>query len=395
MRVVLLPMALLVGCAPESGIKRVHEAPVAVVTAPEHGTIFRLGEGDVVLIGEGTDSYHHGADLTGTWVVDGGAPVSGALDADGVSTLTLVDLGEGEHTARFTVLDGDGDSAEDAVTFDVHGPLGAPTVLVTEPEEGAVYDVGELVAFRGEATDETTPAAELTFAWWSDVQGDIAGAVSGDGASACLTDELLPGDHLVHLYVTDGDGEVGEDTVTVTIVDEPAVAEPGDLVFSEMMIQPQVVEDVVGEWVELYNTSGSPIDIAGYTFRDEDVDAWILEGPLLVAPHDYVVLCASLDLSVNGGVPCDGAFQRDSTGDGMALANGPDEVVLSRPDGVDIDVLHFDDTWIEPGVAIGVDPAYQESGANDDRTHWCLQTTVVSSGGEPGTPGLENDACWE
>lgn len=391
----VLGLVLLAACTPESKVQRVHEAPVAVVTAPENGAIYRLGEGDVVLIGEGTDSYDRGASLTGVWEVDGSGPVSGPLDADGISTLTLTDLDLGEHEVRFTVLDGDGDSAVDQVTFVMAGPLGAPSVTITEPEDGASYALGDLVAFRGEATDITTPAEELSFTWWSELQGELADALSGDGASACFTDVLVAGDHVVHLSATDADGEVGEDTVTVTIVDEPVIAEAGDLVFSEMMIQPQVAEDVVGEWVELFNTSGSTIDITGYTFRDEDVDAWVLEGPLVVAPHDYVVLCASLDTAVNGGVPCDGSFVRDSSGYGMALANGEDEVVLSRPDGLDIDVLHYDDTWIEPGVAIGVDPTWQESGANDDRDHWCLQRTVVSTGGEPGTPGQANDACDE
>ena len=51
-------------------------------------------------------------------------------------------------------------------------------------------------------------------------------------------------------------------------------AKPGDLVFSELMINPEVVDDENGEWVELYNTAGYPIDVAGYSFHDLDYDAY-------------------------------------------------------------------------------------------------------------------------
>ena len=113
----------------------------------------------------------------------------------------------------------------------------------------------------------------------------------------------------------------------------------------------------------------------------------------MVAANDFVVLCADMSAALNGGVPCDASFERDSGGAGMALANGPDEVVLARPDGVDIDWLHYDETWYTLAVAIGVDPEYQDAGNNDDRMHWCNQTSIVSTGGEPGTPGQANDGC--
>jgi hypothetical protein len=218
----------------------------------------------------------------------------------------------------------------------------------------------------------------------------LSGAISADGQSVLPSIVLEGGDHLITLEVTDGDGEVRTASITVGVKHD---IQPGDLVFSELMIDPQVVDDTVGEWVELYNTSSLSLDIGGYTFRDDDVDSWVLEGPLLVAGHDYVVLCANVDAAINGGVPCDAGFHRDSTGSGMALANGPDEVVLARPDGVEIDWLHYDETWYLAGVAIGVDPQYRDGSANDDVSHWCAQHTVMTTGGEPGTPGDANDAC--
>ncbi|MCA9885796.1 MAG: lamin tail domain-containing protein, partial [Anaerolineae bacterium] len=167
---------------------------------------------------------------------------------------------------------------------------------------------------------------------------------------------------------------------------------PGDLVFSEMMINPDLVYDEVGEWVELYNTASYAIDVGGYSFHDDDYDHYALVGPLIVEGGDYLVLCASTNRAENGGVDCDGWFHRDYQGDGLALANREDEVVLSRPDGVEIDWLHYDEDWFQMGVAIGIDPSFMTSGANDDREHWCDQVSVMESG-EFGTPGRENDRC--
>ena len=174
----------------------------------------------------------------------------------------------------------------------------------------------------------------------------------------------------------------------------PEPAEPGDLVFSELMINPEVVDDAHGEWVELYNTAGHPVDVSGYAFHDLDYDSWELTGPFVVPAHGYFVMCAETELSLNGGVPCDGWFQRVSLGGGLALANSPDEVVLTRPDGVEIDRLEYDETWFTNGVAMGVDPLELDADGNDDPAAWCDQATVVALGGEPGTPGESNDPCW-
>jgi hypothetical protein len=210
---------------------------------------------------------------------DGGVTVELALDDQPLGALALT----------LTVVDTDGASATATVTVDIAGPLGSPTVVITTPEDGSVATVGDAVAFRGEATDQTTPADDLVFVWTSDLDGALAGAVSGDGASALFTETLSVGTHVVTLSATDTDGEVGTDTVTLVVEEEVVIAEPGDLVFSEMMVNPESVEDDFGEWVELYNTSGSAIDITGYSFRDDDVDLQVLEGPLLVAAHAPVI----------------------------------------------------------------------------------------------------------
>ncbi len=388
---------LLAACGNDNALKRANKAPTVVIDAPSEGEIFRQGSGLVVLTATVADSHDPARDLAVTLGVGAAEATPITPDADGGVTveLALDDQPLGALALTLTVVDTDGASATATVTVDIGGPLGAPTVVITTPEEGSVATVGDAVAFRGEATDQTTPSDDLVFVWTSDLDGALAGAVSGDGASALFTETLSVGTHVVTLSATDTDGEVGTDTVTLVVEEEVVIAEPGDLVFSEMMVNPESVEDDFGEWVELYNTSGSAIDITGYSFRDDDVDLQVLEGPLLVAAHDYVVLCANVDPLVNGGVPCDAAFRRISTGGGLALANGEDELVLARPDGTEIDWLHYDETWYTIGVGLGLNPDALDGEVNDDPTYWCNQTTILAPMTEPATPGAPNDACDE
>lgn len=390
-----LSCCMFVACGEPVGVSRLNSDPTVTVVAPMADQLFRQGEGDVGLVAEVFDTYDAPEDLVVHWSIDGAATLPATTDGDGIATTSVdpSDLATGVHDAIVTVQDTDGGSATAGVRFLVGGPLGAPEVTITAPLDGSTYAEGQNVTFRGQATDATTPANDLVFRWESDLDGELSGAVSAGGESLLLAEGLASGTHLVTLTVTDGDGDSGTDFITVTLAGDDVIADPGDLVFSEFMVNPQVVPDEVGEWVELYNTSGTPIDVAGYSFHDDDSDSWILTGPLVVQPHDYLVLCADMNPNVNGGVDCDGWFLRDPMGEGLALANSPDEIVLSRPDGVQIDWVHYEPEWFQAGAASGVNPAQLEGGANDYAEAWCVQTTVMMSGGEPGTPGVENDAC--
>ncbi len=392
----ILALLALAGCGNDAGFKRVNEGPMVAITAPAAEEVFRQGGGLLVLTGTVSDDFDEPHGLLVRLTVADGEPVDVTPEPDGtVSVDVSLDLLPlGPVTLVLAATDSDDASASASVTVHLGGPTGAPTVTITTPEDGAAYPLGEAVAFRGEGTDLTTLPDDLVFTWSSSLDGELPGALSSDGDSAVFASALSAGAHTITLTAEDTDGEQGSDSITVLIVEEPVVAEPGDLVFSEMMVNPSATEDEVGEWVELYNTSGSPIDLAGYTFRDDDEDTWDLEGPLEVAPHDYVVLCAHLDPLVNGGVPCDGYFLRKiDVGGGIALANGPDELVLTRPDGVEIDWLHYDDTWYTVAIALGLDPARLTGGDNDDPVYWCDQVTVLEGVAEPGTPGVENDPC--
>lgn len=408
----LFVLSCSLGCKSDQGYSRIKQAPEVAITSPEEMVELRQGEGPQPFAGLVEDEYDAPGDLTVHWSLDGGRLIPVEPDALGEVRweIEVDSLEWGEHLVSLQAVDTDGQEESAELRWLLSGPITTPIVEITAPEDGSVFEPEEEVVFRGEASDETTPANELRFVWASDRDGELSGAITGEGESALFTSELSLGTHTISLSVTDHDDEVGADSIMVHIEEEviivdtgdtgdtgivkkPPELEPGDLVFSELMINPQVVADESGEWVELYNTASYTIDIGGYTFHDLDFDEYVLEGPILVDGYDYVVLCADMSTLSNGGVPCDAPFKRKSA-DALALGNGTDEVILSRADGIVIDEVYYTEKWYTTGVAIGVDPTYLDAKENDDLGRWCNQTTVISTGGEPGTPGEANDPCF-
>ena len=122
----------------------------------------------------------------------------------------------------------------------------------------------------------------------------------------------------------------------------------GDVVVTEVMNNPSFVGDQFGEWFELFNNTGSAIDIDGWRLRDLDapvqLDTIDNGGSLLIPAGGLIVLANTGDVNTNGGVTV-----VDYVFDGFAfrLGNGDDQIILERPDGfggwVVIDSVGWDD----------------------------------------------------
>ena len=50
----------------------------------------------------------------------------------------------------------------------------------------------------------------------------------------------------------------------------------GTIVINEIMQNPLAVADASGEWFEVYNAAPTPIDINGWTIRDNDIDSHVI-----------------------------------------------------------------------------------------------------------------------
>jgi hypothetical protein len=172
----------------------------------------------------------------------------------------------------------------------------------------------------------------------------------------------------------------------------PPVTESGELIITEVIQNPSAVADGSGEWFEIFNTTGSSINIDGYVIRDNDSDSHTINngGPLNVPAGGYLVLGNNGDVATNGGVNVDYVY-----GTSFFLSNGADELAIEDGAGNLIDIILWDGgpVWPDPnGASMNLDPGFFSAAGNNDGLAWC-EGSVAFGDGDLGTPGAANTTC--
>ena len=165
----------------------------------------------------------------------------------------------------------------------------------------------------------------------------------------------------------------------------------GDLVITEIMIDPVEVADAFGEYVEIYNPTPDAIALDGFVIGDGLADQHTVAsgGAAVVAPGAFFVLGASADTGINGGVTVDYVYG------GFTLDQAADAVELSYLGEV-VDAVDYDWGGLFPapaGASMILDPLLMDAAANDDGASWCGSTSPLFQWGDRGTPGEANDSC--
>jgi hypothetical protein len=229
-------------------------------------------------------------------------------------------------------------------------------------------------------------------------RGGGGGEEDDDDSAAVDDDDVVTDDDDVVTddddVVTDDDDVVTDDDDVVTDDDDDAVqvAQPGDVLVTELMLDPTAVYDADGEWVELRNMTSAPIDISGWELADTGPDSVLVSfgTPLSIPANDYLLLGKSTSTSVNGGAPVAWAYGSDFT-----LANSGDEVILYRDDGQLMFSLSYAGSWaVEPGISYQLNPTVTDLSGAQNKGNWCVAWSAASYGlGDYGTPGLANVYC--
>jgi hypothetical protein len=159
---------------------------------------------------------------------------------------------------------------------------------------------------------------------------------------------------------------------------------PGDLVVSEVMMDPSAALDADGEWFEVLNVSGVDVDLDGLIVYDLGTNSATLSETTLISAGQAVVFGVNADSDVNGGVDVDVEISS-----GLTLANGGDELILSN--GIeDLDEVDWNGWDLPPGgQSLSLDPAALD---NSGEGAWCGATGTFGEG-DYGSPGEANPDC--
>jgi hypothetical protein len=220
--------------------------------------------------------------------------------------------------------------------------------------------------------------------------GDVL--IEAEDVGACISDDGLP----TCEYATVETDCAQLDPLSLCIAGACVpIAAPaaGEVIFVEMLADPETLSDFDAEWIELKNVSDHPVDLEGCHLRDEGVnddDHTIASGgPLVVMPGARTLLAKTDDPETNGGL----TQVAYSFGGGFSLTNTGDEVVLQCGDVIVDALAYAPKTWpFDVGVAMALDPAHENAEENDDPTVWCAATDEFFPENF-GTPGVANPSC--
>lgn len=161
---------------------------------------------------------------------------------------------------------------------------------------------------------------------------------------------------------------------------------PGDIVITEIMANPDAVPDATGEWFEIMNVTSSTIDIEGWRIKDDGTDDHIITngGPLYIDPGEILVLANNGNSTSNGGITPAYVYS------GVTLGNSGDEIILLDPQSEEIDKVTY--SGAATGKSLSLDPNHVDATDNDDPAFWCLASSVFGMG-DYGTPGSMNGSC--
>ncbi|HEX7477537.1 MAG TPA: lamin tail domain-containing protein [Polyangiales bacterium] len=160
------------------------------------------------------------------------------------------------------------------------------------------------------------------------------------------------------------------------------VARAGELVITELMIDPEKSSDSTGEWFELYNRTGRELALRNCELTDTSSKPHMLAGELVVAAHAYATIARSAQA---GFVP--------SAIASFSLTNAAGRLAIVCQ-GTEIDAVAYDKAQgfaVATGASLQLDPEQLDAKSNDAASAWCL--AKQSYGPELGTPGARNASC--
>ncbi len=261
-------------------------------------------------------------------------------------------------------------------------------------DDDATADDDDATADDDDATaddDDATADDDDATADDDDATADDDDATADDDDATADDDDATADDDDA---TADDDDATADDDDATADDDDATTSDPfasGDLVITEFLKNPGN-DDELHEWVEVYNPTGSDIDLDGWTIQDHGTDSHTISGSVIAPTGGYVVLGETTDAGLNGGVAV--AYAYGNTG--LTLGNGTDEIELLSPLGTVIDLVIYNDVDFPDsvGVAAQLHPATLNATDNNLGVNWCDSGAAPwAPDSDRGTPGADNTDC--
>lgn len=154
----------------------------------------------------------------------------------------------------------------------------------------------------------------------------------------------------------------------------------GDVIITEFLADPATTGDADGEFIELFNTTSAPINMAGWVISDDGTDSHSITA-LTIPARSFVVLCRNLSAEL----PCD--LEID-----IFLGNTDDEIIITAPNMVVTHSVTFTD-GDEFGDGVSFELASEadavasgvSTGPNDGTDFVASTTSYLQPGGMAST----------
>ncbi|MFO0744999.1 MAG: lamin tail domain-containing protein [Myxococcota bacterium] len=163
----------------------------------------------------------------------------------------------------------------------------------------------------------------------------------------------------------------------------------GDLVISEVMGNPNAVDDAVGEWFEVSNIAAVAVNLNGLKLQDTSTTSTTVATDVIVPPGGAALFVRTAASATNGGLTADATF-------GFSLNNsGGDAITITRGADV-IDKVDFGPAGLNlafpTGASLQLSPNRFSADADDVPASWCVGTESYGNA-DRGSPKTANHAC--
>lgn len=212
-------------------VSAANSVPTCSIIAPQTNSAGVEGQ-MVTFQGTAEDADQYNNELTVVWASDKDGELGTSVpNVSGGVTFPYDALSLNTHLVSMTVTDEGGERCVADVLYTVGSP---PSITMTDPVTGGVYDEGDVINFVVEVSDSEDAAANLSLEWSSSIDGVFSTQqAASNGIAQLSTTALSNGAHVVTVTVTDTTGLYAEALTqfsingaptqpTVTITPNPA-----------------------------------------------------------------------------------------------------------------------------------------------------------------------------